>query len=153
MIPGTIVLPNYINKFPSNSTDGTEKKKKKNSARDWRPCYTYGSSSHSTGHVWVIVQPISHKFRFSFKQNLSNFSHFPLSHFHLSLRPIPSLSNSLTKKKKKKRKTFPHFLSLQSPILQFPLRSRVSSQTAFESPISIPSSAYRGFSVGFPLIR
>ena len=29
MMLGTIVLSNYINKFPSNSTEGTEKKKKK----------------------------------------------------------------------------------------------------------------------------
>ena len=62
MMLGTIVLSNYINKFPSNSTERKEKKekkKKKNSARDWRPCFTYGSSSHST---WPRVSYCSTNF-------------------------------------------------------------------------------------------
>ena len=154
MMLGTIVLSNYMNKFPSNSTERKEETEKKKI----KTVHVIGDRVLPTA---LLPQHMA-TCELLFNQFLTNSGFhlnkiFPiflifLSHFHLSLRPIPSLSPS-DKEKKEKEKTFPYFLSLQSPILQFPRRSRVSPQAAFESPNSIPSSAYRGFSVEFPLIR
>lgn len=129
-----IVLSNYMNKFlpiqqkkKKKNQRKRQKRKKKNSARDpstWLETLFY---------LRLLLLQHTATCELLFNQFLTNSGFhlnkiFPifLSHFHLSRRPIPSLSFSLTKKNKKKKKTFPHFLSLQSPILQFPRRSRVS---------------------------
>ena len=124
MMLGTIVLSNYINKFPSNSTEGKEKKEKKKR----KTVHVIGDRVLPTA---LLPQHLA-TCELLFNQFLTNSGFhlnkiFPIFLIFLSLTFIyhfvqSHLSLSLTKKKKKK-KNFPLF-SL-SPITDPPIPTAI----------------------------